>query len=171
MAELKKVEVVGVPALEGKYISQMDQWPLECVEFNRNYQFYDNLKAGRFTTTKCKKCGYTAFPPGVICPNCWSEEVEWVDLPRKARVVAVTETLAGAPAGFDCPLILAWLGFEKEDPLKHLLARIINCKEGQLKEGDEVEFVSFEVASHPIDVKKETKVCERYYYAFQPMKK
>jgi uncharacterized OB-fold protein len=171
MAELQMVSIAGTPALAGKYIAEMDQWPLECPEFNRNFPFYDNLKQGRYTTTKCKKCGHIAFPPGVICPRCWSEDLEWVDLPKKAKVAAVTETLAGAPAGFDCPLIIAWLTFEKDAPLKHLLARIINCKEGQLKEGDEVEFVVFDVPSHPMDVKKETKICDRVFYAFQPAKK
>jgi uncharacterized OB-fold protein len=171
MAELKTSQIVGLPALEGKYIAEMDQWPLECQEFNRNYQFYDNLRAGRFTTTKCKKCGHIGFPPGVICTQCWGDQLEWVDLPTKAKVVAVTETLAGAPAGFDVPLIIAWLGFEKNSPLKHLLARIVNCKEGQLREGDEVQFVVFPVPSHPIDVKRETKICDRVFYAFEPVKK
>ncbi len=40
-----------------------------------------------------------------------------------------------------------------------------------LKIGDEVQFVTFSVPAHPIDVKKETKVCERVYYAFEPVKK
>ena len=171
MAELQMVQIAGTPALSGKYIGEMDQWPLECPEFNRNYQFYDNLRQGRFTTTKCKKCGNIAFPPGVICPQCWGDELEWIDLPKKAKVVAVTETLAGAPAGFDCPLIIAWLSFEKGTPLKHLLVRIINCKEGQLKEGDEVKFAVFDVPSHPMDVKKETKICDRVFYAFEPVNK
>jgi uncharacterized protein len=171
MAELKMAQISGTPALDGKYISEMDQWPLECPEFNRISPFYDNLRAGRFTTTRCKKCGHVAFPPGVICTKCWSEDLEWIDLPKRATAVAVTETLAGAPAGFDLPLILVWLGFEKGSPLKHLLTRVINCKEGQLKEGDEVQFVVYDVPAHPIDVKKETKICERVYYAFEPVKK
>ena len=171
MAELKVVQVVGTPALEGKYIGEMDQWPLECSEFNRIYPFYDNLRAGRFTTTKCKQCGHIGFPPGVICTQCWSDDLEWVDLPQKAKVVAVTETLAGAPSGFDLPLILAWLNFGEGAPLRHLLTRVINCKEGQLKEGDEVQLVVFEVAAHPMDTKKESKICERVYYAFEPVKK
>jgi uncharacterized OB-fold protein len=171
MAELQKATIDGTPALNGTYIAEMDMWPLECQEFNRNYKFYDNLREGRFTTTKCKKCGYTAFPPGVICPRCWSEDLEWVDLPKKARVVVFTETQAGAPIGFPSPLIMAWLTFGKDTPLNHLLGRIINCREGQLKEGDEVEFVTFEVPAHPIEVKKDIKVCERIFYAFEPVKK
>jgi uncharacterized OB-fold protein len=171
MADLQKAEIVGTPAMEGTYIAEMDMWPLECQEFNRLYPFYDNLRAGKFTTTKCKECGYIAFPPGVICPKCWSEDLEWVELPQRAKVVALTETLAGAPNGFPLPLIIAWLTFGENTPLKHLLGRIINCKEGELKEGDEVQFVTFEVPAHPIEVKKDTKVCERVFYAFEPVKK
>jgi uncharacterized protein len=171
MAELKLAQIVGTPALDNKYIAEMDMWPLECSEFNRISQFYDNLKQNKWTTTKCKKCGYIAYPPGVICPKCWSDELEWVELPQRAKVVSVTETLAGAPAGFDCPLIMAWLTFEPGAPLKHLIGRVINCKEGQLKTGDEVQFVTFEIPSHPMDVKKDTKICDRFYYAFEPVNK
>ena len=169
MSDIETSQIEGTPALDGRYISEMDMWPLECEEYNRNYQFYDNLKKGRFTTIKCKKCGHIAFPPGVICPKCWSEELEWVDLPQRARVVTFTETQAGAPIGFEPPLIIAWLDFGKDSLLKHLLARIINCPERKLKEGDEVKFVVFNVPAHPIEVKKETKVCERVYYAFEPV--
>jgi uncharacterized OB-fold protein len=171
MAELKPAQIFGVPHLDGKYSVVLDMWPLEAPELTRIHPFFDNMKQGRWTSTKCKKCGYISYPPGVACPNCWSDELEWVDLPKTAKVVGITETLAGAPTGFDVPLIIAWLGFDKAHPLKHLMARIVNCQPGQLKIGDEVQFVSFEVAAHPMDVKKETKICERYYYAFEPVKK
>jgi uncharacterized OB-fold protein len=171
MADLQSAKIWGTPALDGTYIAEMDMWPLECPEFNRIHQFYDNLKQGRFTSTKCKKCGYVAFPPGVICPKCWSEELEWVDLPKKARVVAFTETQAGAPIGFPAPLIMAWIEYEKGSPIKHQIARIVNCKEGELKEGDEVKLTVFDVPAHPMEVKKDTKICDRVYYAFEPVKK
>lgn len=171
MADLEKVDIVGTPALDGTYVSEMDMWPFECEEFNRIHPFYENLRAGKFTTTKCKKCGHISFPPGVICSKCWSDELEWVELPQRARVVTFTETQAGAPIGFPPPIIMAWLNFGEGAPLKHLLARIINCKEGELNEGDEVRFVVFNVPSHPIEVKKETKICDRVYYAFEPVKK
>ena len=75
MSDLQMAQIEGTPALDGRYISGMDMWPLECQEFNRLHQFYDNLREGRFTTTKCPKCGYIAFPPGVICPRCWSDRL------------------------------------------------------------------------------------------------
>ena len=169
MAELKTSQIVGTPYIDGKYAAILDMWPLEAPECNRIYPFYDNLKQGRWTTTKCKKCGNIDYPPGVTCTNCWSDELEWIDLPKTAKIVAVTE-MAGPPTGFESPLIMAWLGFDKSHPLKHLLVRLINCKFADVKAGDEVKLVVFEVPAHPIDVKKESKVCERVYYAFEPMK-
>jgi uncharacterized OB-fold protein len=170
MADENKIEIVGTPALDGTYIAEMDMWPLECEEFNRLYPFYDNLREGKFTTTKCKKCGYVAFPPGVICPKCWQEELEWVELPNRAKVTTFTETQAGAPIGFPPPIIMAWLDFGKASPVKRMLGRIVNCKEGELKEGDEVKLVVFDVPSHPIEVKRETQTRDRVFYAFERVK-
>ena len=164
--------VVGIPVLEDKYISSMDMWPLEAKEFNRIYQFYENLKEGRFTTTRCKKCGYVAYPPRVICPECYSDELEYIDLPKKGKVVVFTEQLKGIPLGFEpAPLIHAWVDFGKNSPVKSLLTRIINCPAGKLKEGDEVQFVVFKVPSHPIEIKQETKMAERVFFAFEPVNK
>jgi uncharacterized OB-fold protein len=171
MADLEKAEIVGLPALDGTYIAEMDQWPLEAPELNRVHTFYDNLREGRFTTTKCKDCGYVSFPPGVICHKCWSEKLEWIDLPKKARVACFTETQAGAPIGFPPPLILAWIEYEKGSPIKKQLVRIINCGEGELKEGDEVQMVIYDVPSHPMEVKRDTKICDRVFYAYEPAKK
>jgi hypothetical protein len=170
MAELKSAQMLGVPYLDGKYSAILDMWPLENPENNRIYPFYDNLKQGRWTTTKCKKCGNIDYPPGVVCTSCWSDDLEWVELPKTAKIVAVTE-MSGPPTGFEPPLIMAWLGFDKSHPLKHLLVRLINCKLADVKNGDVVKLVVFDVPANPIDVKKETKICERVYYAFEPVKK
>lgn len=162
--------IEGIPVLEGKYPSSMDLWPLEAKEFNRIYEFYDNLKAGRLTTTKCKKCGHVAYPPRVICPECYSDELEYIDLPKKGKVIVFTEEVTGIPLGFEpAPLIHAWLDLGENSPVKRLLSRIINCPAGKLKEGDEVQLVVFDVPAHPIEVGKETKMVERVFFAFEPV--
>ena len=55
--------VLGIPVLEDKYPVTMDMWPIQCKEFNRVWPFYENLKQGKFTTTKCKGCGKVSYPP------------------------------------------------------------------------------------------------------------
>lgn len=161
----------GIPFLENKYPVTMDLWPMEAREFNRIYEFYDNLKAGRFTTTKCKKCGHVAYPPRVLCPECYSEELEYIDLPKKGKVIVFTEQLRGVPLGFEAPLIHAWIDLGVNSPVKRTLSRIINCPAGRLKEGDEVQFVVFDVPAHPIEIKKETIMAERVFFAFEPVAK
>jgi uncharacterized OB-fold protein len=165
------MEITGIPLLNNKYPVTMDLWPLEAREFNKIYEFYDNLKAGRFTTTKCKKCGHVAYPPRIICPECYSEELEYIDLPKKGKVIVFTEQLRGVPLGFEAPLIHAWIDLGANSPLKRILSRIINCSAGQLKEGDEVQFVVFDVPAHPIEIKKETITAERVFFAFEPVVK
>jgi uncharacterized OB-fold protein len=164
------MEVTGVPLLNNKYPITMDLWPMEAREFNKIYEFYDNLKAGRFTTTKCKKCGHVAYPPRIICPECYSEELEYIDLPKRGKVIVFTEQLRGVPLGFEAPLIHAWIDLGANSPVKRILSRIINCPAGQLKEGGEVQFVVFDVPAHPIEIKKETKTAERVFFAFEPAK-
>ena len=160
----------GVPILEGRYSNILDMYPQECKEFNRVYKFYDHLKEGRWTTTRCRECEKVSYPPRVICPECYSEELEWVDLPKRGKVVTVAEKLGGVPICFTPPLISAWIEFAEGSPIKHVLSRIINCEQGQLKEGDEVELVVFDVPSHPMDKRKEKLIVDRVFFAFQPVK-
>ena len=163
--------VLGIPILEDKYPVTMDMWPLEAKEFNRIYKFYENLKEGRFTTTRCKACGHVAYPPRVICPECYSEDLEWIDLPTRGKVLTFTEEVRGVPLGFEPPLIHAWIDLGEGSPVRKILSRVINCPAGKLKEGDEVKLVVFPVPSHPIELKKETKMAERVFFAFEPVEK
>ncbi len=153
--------------LKGKYIASMDLYPLEVKEFNRCYQFYENLKEGRFTTTKCKECGYEAFPPRVICPECLSEDLEWIDWPTEGTVLVFTEEEVGVPLGFETPLIHALVDLGGK---RKLFVRIVNCKAGELKEGDKVRLKVFPIQPIPVQLGRETVEKERYYYAFEPVK-
>ena len=67
------MSVLGIPILDNLYPATMDMWPIEAKEFNRSWPFYENLKQGRFTTTKCKDCGNVSYPPRVICPSVLGE--------------------------------------------------------------------------------------------------
>jgi len=163
--------VLGIPVLEGLYPTTMDMWPVEAKEFNRVWPFYENLKQGRFTTTKCKDCNHVAYPPRVICPKCYSENLEYIDLPKKGKVIVCSAEEKGVPLGFQAPLIHAVIDLGV-DPLRRLLSRVINCPAGTLKPGDEVQFVVFEVPAIPIEKGKAgTITAERVFFAFEPVKK
>ena len=104
----------GVSVLKGKYAVTMDMYPLQSKDFNRIHKFYDFLREGRLTTTKCQDCGARSFPPRVICPECLKEDLDWVDLPTEGTVKIVTEEVVGVPLGFETPLIHALIDLEGE---------------------------------------------------------
>jgi len=160
--------IPGIPVLEGKYFATMDFYPIEAPEFNRISKFYDNLAQKKLTTTRCKKCGAPPFPPRIICPDCNSDELEWVELADHGKVLQFSEEVAGVPLGFDAPLIHAII--DLGHGLK-LLSRITHCPAGQLKEGDEVQLFVFSIPPMIMDIKEGTKECPRVFFAFEPVKK
>lgn len=165
------MSVLGIPILDNLYPATMDMWPIEAKEFNRIWPFYENLKQGRFTTTKCKNCGYVAYPPRVICPQCYSEELEYIDLPKKGKIIVFSEEVRGVPLGFESPLIHAVVDLGV-DPVRRLLTRIVNCPAGVLKQGDEVQLSVFEIPAIPIEKGKAGNImAERVFFAFEPVKK
>jgi len=160
-----------IPFLEGRYSPTLDMWPIEAKEFNRIHEFYENLREGKFTTTKCKKCGRVSYPPRVICPECYSDELEWIELPKKGRVIVAVEKWGGVPICYEPPLIDAWIDLGENSPVRHILSRMVNCPPETLKEGDEVRLIVFDVPAHPIELRKETITAERVFFAFEPVKK
>ena len=164
------MSVTGIPILDNLYPATMDMWPIEAKEFNRSWPFYENLKEGRFTTTKCKDCGNVSYPPRVICPACYSENLEFIDLPKTGKVVVFSEEVKGVPLGFESPLIHAVVDLGV-DPVRRLLTRIVNCQAGQLKRGDEVQLAVFDIPPTPIEKGKAgTIMAERVFFAFEPKK-
>jgi hypothetical protein len=165
------MSVVGIPILDNLYPVTMDLWPVEAKEFNRVWPFYENLKQGRFTTTKCKDCGNVPFPPRVLCPVCYSENLEYIDLPTKGKVLIFSEEVKGVPLGYESPLIHAVIDLGVA-PCSRMITRIINCPAGMLKRGDEVQLAVFAVPPTPIEKGKAgTIMAERVFFAFEPVKK
>ncbi len=151
--------------LNGKYAVTMDMYPLQSPEFNRIHPFYQNLRAGRLTTTRCGDCGHRAFPPRVICPECLSEKLDWVDLPTTGKVLVATEEEVGVPLGFETPLIHAMIDLEGQ---LTIFARVRGCGMGELKEGDQVRLSVFPVDPLPVDGRKgEVVLQERVFFAFE----
>ena len=159
----------GIAVLQGKYAVSMDMYPLQGQEFNRIYPFYDHLKEGRFTTTQCRDCDKRMFPPRVICPECLSENLYWVDLPTEGLVKVVTEEVVGVPIGFDKPLIHALIDLKGK---LTYFTRIINCQVGELVEGDRVRMAVFPVEPIPADGPRPGEIIEhpRVFFAFEKVK-
>jgi len=85
----------------------LDFFPLETDRETRLSRFYDRLRQGRLSTTRCPTDDLLHWPPRVACPKCHSEELTWVDLPERGRVYAFSAVLVGAPLGMEADVPFA----------------------------------------------------------------
>lgn len=105
----------------------LDFYPLEEAKFTRLSRFFDALRKGRLTTTRCPKDGGLHWPPRLVCPKCHATELEWVDLPASGRLYAFSAVLAGAPLGMEAevPFVVGLVDLEGV-PLR-LFGRIVGA--------------------------------------------
>ncbi|UCC33619.1 MAG: Zn-ribbon domain-containing OB-fold protein [Candidatus Bathyarchaeota archaeon] len=154
---MKKVKSERVKRTEEIKLPQMlDFYPLEDEKNTRISLFFENLKEHRLTTTKCNSCGKLLWPPRIICPDCMSDELEWIDLGSEGELYAFTEMRLGAPLGFaeDVPFCI---GIVKISGLS-ISARIDNAKYEELKIGAKVQLKIVELEDG------------RVFYRFVPSK-
>jgi uncharacterized OB-fold protein len=121
----------------------LDFMPLETEDQTRIHAFYDHLREGRLTTTRCRSCGEVLWQPRVVCPHCNADEMEWIDLPREGTVYAHTAMILGAPMGFekDAPFVIAIVELDLGGGKKlNLFTRVDDTTYEDLKIGDTVHF-------------------------------
>jgi uncharacterized OB-fold protein len=125
------------------YIFTIDPVPMQGREHNKLYPFYEALKEGRLTTTSCPACEKVVWPPRQTCPACWSDKVEWVDLPTTGSIISYTVQEAGFPIGYTGPLIFALV---KVGPVK-FATRLVDTDRSDVRKGAPVELAVTEVVS------------------------
>jgi len=70
------------------------------VPYSKVQDFAIHLKNGYLMGSRCKACGFQTFPPRADCPECLSEEFEFVEYSGKGVVWTHTR-IDAAPTGFD----------------------------------------------------------------------
>ncbi len=134
----------------------LDFCPLQDEKFTRIHTFYDNLKQGKLTTTKCQKCNTLLWQPRVVCPHCSSDEMEWVELPTTGKLFAFTAMMLGAPLGFENDVPFPIGVVELDDIGIKILARIDDASYEELE---------FEM---PMEMNVVTLEDGRVLYRFRP---
>jgi hypothetical protein len=89
-----------------------DPLPQQSADENRVYPFYDHLRENRLTTTECQDCGQVTWPPKIVCNECMSDNLKWVDFPPTGTIYAFTVQEVGIPPGYDSPLVCALIDFD-----------------------------------------------------------
>ena len=134
----------------------LDFCPLQSEEQTQIHQFYSNLKDGRLTTTKCTKCSSLLWQPRVVCRDCQSDELEWIDLPKTGKLYAYTQVNAGAAIGLEKDVPFAIGVVELDDVGIKILSRIDGAKY------DDLDF------DMPMKMKVHEFEDGRVFYRFEP---
>ncbi|MCI4342784.1 MAG: OB-fold domain-containing protein [Thermoplasmata archaeon] len=123
----------------------LDFFPLETADQTRLSRFFERLKEGRVSTTRCVQEGVLLWPPRTACPGCHTEDVDWVDLPERGRIYAFSAVLGGAPLGMESDVPFA-VGLVDLDgvPLR-LFGRIEGRAWTELRIGQSVRLESFDI--------------------------
>ena len=92
----------------------MNEMPFTAASFD---QF---LSQKKLMASKCQKCGTLYLPPRPICLKCYCNEMEWVELEGKGKLIAFTVIGVGPP-----PMLAA--GYDREHPY---CSGIVELEEG-----------------------------------------
>ena len=100
--------------------------------------FVKYLEEGEIAATKCKACGKLYFPPRANCIDCLSNDVEWIPLSGRGKLITYT-TAYFAPAGFEAPYTLALA--ELEEGVRVFTRISKDVKEDEIELGMNVKLV------------------------------
>ena len=107
--------------------------------------FYRFVGEDKLMAAKCNKCGEILLPPRPICNNCYSKDLNWVELKGCGRLLTYT-TVHVAPKQFEALAPYA-VGIVKLDEGPQLLGMIRGVELDKLKVGTNLT-IDFEKASN-----------------------
>ena len=107
-------------------------------------KFMKFLEDGKIAGTRCKKCKKLHFPPRADCESCLSDEMEWVTLSDKCKLLTYTNVHFAPPRfRYDCPYPLALAQFEEGVRVFAPLSKEI--KEEEIKMGMDLKLTVTEL--------------------------
>ena len=93
----------------------------------------------RLEAGKCKNCGYIAFPPRVICPQCASRAFEQIQLKPQGKILTYTIINVAAEAfSLETPFAVAII--ETVEGAR-LTAQIVDCNHQEIEIGKKVQLM------------------------------
>jgi len=93
----------------------------------------------RLETKKCCQCGYVAFPPRLVCPECQSQEFEFIKLKPEGKII--TFTIIRIPSDqFSRQAPFAVAIIETVDGAR-LTTQVVDCKLEDIEIGKSVRLI------------------------------
>lgn len=114
--------------------------------------FWEAARAHELRMQRCEECGCLWWSPGPVCPDCWSERYEWVELSGTGRVNSwvVFHRPYWPDLEDEVPYTVAEIELE-EGP--RYLATVVDCDADDIYRGMPVEVV-FEDTTSAITLPK-----------------
>ena len=104
--------------------------------------FWTGGAEGELRFLRCQACGYFVHPPGPVCPQDLSRELEWEAVSGRATVHTFTVNHQPWYPGLDPPYVVAIVTMEEQDDLR-LMTNIVGCPPEAVNVGMAVQ-VTFE---------------------------
>ncbi len=128
-----------------EYFRAVDPFPLQGSQNTRLAPFYEALRSQKLLTTFCPQCALRHWPPRVVCPDCLSDRLDWIELPDQGTIHAYTIQDTGVPPGFPRPLIFAVVRVEE----LRIFTRLVETEPGQVERGRTVRLLPSAVGQDP----------------------
>ncbi len=102
--------------------------------------FWEGTRNEKLLIQICNACDSRIFFPRRQCPECWSEDLGWIEASGKAEIYAFSVTYEGVEAAFreDLPIVLAWVDLPEGIRMQ---TNIIDCDPETVEIGQQVEVV------------------------------
>ncbi|MGE7544735.1 Zn-ribbon domain-containing OB-fold protein [Sporosarcina newyorkensis] len=92
--------------------------------------FWEGCKEDKLLIQRCEDCDKFIFYPRIVCPNCMSENIEWVESAGKGKVYSFT-VVRHSPPSFsdDVPYVVAMI--ELDEGVR-MISNIVECEIGDV---------------------------------------
>ena len=117
-----------------------------------NQEFFDKCREHQLVLRRCKDCVTFSHPPRSNCPNCASDNLEWVESPGRGTVYTYTITRQPVSRALAGRVPWAVLDVELEEGV-HLISNMVDCDPDDIEIGMPVEVV-FETVDDKITLPK-----------------
>lgn len=106
-------------------------------------KFWEGTKEGKLLVQHCKDCGSNIFYPRKFCPECWSDNLDWIEASGRGKVMTFSTAISMVEPRFmdDLPYTLAYIDLDEG---VRIMSRIVECDYHDVKIGMEVEVVFVE---------------------------
>ncbi|MFO7557295.1 MAG: enoyl-CoA hydratase-related protein [Desulfobacterales bacterium] len=102
--------------------------------------FWEGTKRGKLLIQHCKDCDTNIFYPRKVCPECWSQNLDWIEACGKASVYTFSVMMDMVEPKFmgDLPYVMAMVDLEEGI---RMTTRIVQCRPEDVTIDMDVEVV------------------------------